>query len=191
MPQPDHLVIVMIPDTHKLHRELQVPDGDILIHAGDVTTFSKSAAAIRDFNDWLGELPHRWKIVTPGNHEFFLEADHSKRRLISNASTLISEGVEVSGLKVWGSPMTSLYGGAFGRSSDQDRIKIYSGIPDDTDILVTHGSPYGILDQAPGSDDHSGCHQLLAAVRRVKPMIHVFGHVHGGYGTFSTPTCFL
>jgi hypothetical protein len=76
--------IVCISDTHELHRELDVPNGDILIHAGDFTLFSKSAAAIRDFNDWLGELPHRWRLVIPGNHEYFLEADPFKRNLISN-----------------------------------------------------------------------------------------------------------
>jgi predicted phosphohydrolase len=83
-------------DTHELHRELDVPHGDILIHAGDLTMSSKSAAAILDFNDWLGELPHRSKILIPGNHEFFLEADPSRRRLISNATVLINEGVEVA-----------------------------------------------------------------------------------------------
>ena len=69
---------------------------------------SKSASAILDFNEWLGDLPHRWKILIPGNHEFFLEADPSRRRLISNAIVLINEGVEVAGLKIWGSPVTPL-----------------------------------------------------------------------------------
>jgi Icc-related predicted phosphoesterase len=179
--------IVLISDTHELHREVEVPAADLLIHAGDFTMFSKSTAAILDFNKWLGELPHTWRILTAGNHEFFLEADPSKRRMISNATLLINESVEIMGLKIWGSPMTPLYGGAFGRSSEQDRVKVYSNIPDDIDILITHGPPYGILDQAPDSDSHAGCHQLLAAVRRIKPMLHVFGHVHGAYGTLSTP----
>jgi Icc-related predicted phosphoesterase len=149
--------------------------------------FSKSAAAILDFNEWLGELPHRWKIVVPGNHEFFLESEPSRRRLISNATVLIEESVEIMGLKIWGSPMTPLYGGAFGRSSERDRASVYSQIPEDIDILVTHGPPFGILDGAPGSEYHAGCRQLLEAVRRVKPMLHIFGHAHGGYGTFNTP----
>jgi hypothetical protein len=92
--------IVCISDTHELHRELDVPNGDILIHAGDFTLFSKSVAAILDFNEWLGELPHRFKLVTPGNHEFFLESDPSKRNLISNAIVLINEEVEIMGLKI-------------------------------------------------------------------------------------------
>lgn len=190
--RPEAITIVIISDTHELHREVTIPPADILIHCGDFTMFSKSAGAILDFNAWLGELPHKWEIITPGNHEFFLEADPSRRRLISNATLLINESVEVAGLKIWGSPMTPLYGGAFGRSSAKDREGIYSQIPGDTDILVTHGPPYGVLDKASDSNDHAGCHQLLAAVRRIKPKLHAFGHVHGAYGTLSaTDTLFV
>jgi Icc-related predicted phosphoesterase len=181
------LRIVAISDTHELHRELVIPDGDLLIHAGDFTMFSKSTAAILDFNEWLGELPHRHRIVIPGNHEFFLEADQTRRSLVSNATVLIDEGIVVMGLRIWSPATTSLYGGAFGRSSPADRVRLYESIPDDVDVLVTHGPPYGILDQEPGSDYHSGCHQLLDAVRRVKPMLHIFGHIHGCYGTLNTP----
>jgi Icc-related predicted phosphoesterase len=182
----ESLTVVLISDTHELHREVQVPPGDLLIHAGDFTMFSRSAAAIFDFSDWLEELPHRWKILIPGNH-FFLESDPTRRKWIRNATMLINESIEIMGLHIWGSPMTTLYGGAFGRSSERDREMAYSRIPADTDILVTHGPPYGILDQVAGSECHSGCSQLLAAVRRIKPKLHVFGHVHGGYGTFNTP----
>src|ERR1700676_5392257 len=100
--KPDYVTVVCISDTHELHRELDVPDGDILIHAGDFTMFSKSASAILDFNDWLGELPHRWKICVPGNHEFFLESDPSRRKLISNPTLLANESVEAVGSNLWG-----------------------------------------------------------------------------------------
>ena len=177
------MTIVCLSDTHELHRELDVPNGDLLIHAGDITMFSKSTAAIRDFNDWLGELPHRYKIVVPGNHEFFLEADPTKRSLLSNATVLVDESVEVMGLKIWGSPVTPLYGGAYGLSSAADRTALYSNVPDDVDIMVTHGPPYGILDRSPGESAHQGCRQLLEVVRRIVPKLHVFGHIHGAYGT--------
>lgn len=180
------LTVVCISDTHELHRELDMPDGDILIHAGDFTIFSKSAAAILDFNEWLGELPHRHKIVIPGNHEFFLEADSAKRRLISNATLLIDESVEVMGLKIWGSPITPLYGGAFGRRSPQDRVRLYARIPGDVNILVTHGPPYGVLDRSPGMLHHAGCPELREAVTRLKPQLHLFGHVHGAHGMVNT-----
>jgi Icc-related predicted phosphoesterase len=182
---PDSLTIVLISDTHELHREVEVPPGDILIHAGDFTMNSKSAEKLLDFNEWLGELPHAYRVVIPGNHDSIVE-DASRRSLITNATLLINESVEIMGLKFWGSPTTPLLGEAFGVVSDTARAKLYSRIPADTDILVTHGPPYGILDQTPGSNRHEGCQQLFAAVQRVKPMLHVFGHVHGAYGTYGT-----
>ena len=96
--EPSILEIVLLSDTHELHREVEVPSGDILIHAGDFSHFSQSPLAIADFNTWLGELPHRFKIVIPGNHEFFLEADPSERSLLTNAIVLVNEGTEVDGL---------------------------------------------------------------------------------------------
>ena len=180
------LTTVCVSDTHELHRELDVPSGDILIHAGDFTMFSKSAAAILDFNEWLEELPYRWKIVVPGNHEFFLASEPSRHSLISNATVLINEGIEVAGLKIWGSPTTPLLGGAFGLSSPADRTRLYATVTEDVDILVTHGPPYGILDRSPGALYHAGCPQLLEAVTRLKPKLHVFGHLHGAHGMMST-----
>jgi predicted phosphohydrolase len=110
------LRVILLSDTHQLHREVEVPEGDILIHAGDFTVFSKSMSAVGDFNTWLGELPHQHKIVVPGNHEFFLEADSARRSLLANATVLINESFEVEGLRIWCSPTTPLYGGAFGMS---------------------------------------------------------------------------
>jgi Icc-related predicted phosphoesterase len=180
------LRLVLLSDTHQFHREVEVPDGDVLIHAGDFTMFSKSMTAIGDFNTWLGELPHRLKICVPGNHEFFLEAAPSQRSLLSNATVLINEGIEIDGFRIWGSPVTPLYGGAFGLSSAADRRQLYAQIPEDTDLLITHGPPFGILDIVPGSELHSGCHELLEAVVRIRPKLHVFGHAHGAHGIFQT-----
>lgn len=179
------VTIVCISDTHELHREVDVPRGDILVHAGDFTMFSRSITAIRNFNEWLGELPHKHKIVVPGNHEFFLEADPAKRRMILNATMLIDESVELMGLKIWGSPITVLAGGAFGKSFPADRIKLYSQIPEDTDVLITHGPPMGILDRSPGVVHHAGCPELLGVVNRIQPKLHIFGHVHGAHGVVS------
>lgn len=179
------LRLVLLSDTHELHREIEVPHGDILIHAGDFTLFSRSLSAIEDFNAWLGELPHR-SIVIPGNHEYFLEADESRRSLLSNAIVLINESVEIEGLRIWGSPATPLYGGAFGLSSPEDRKRLFAQIPGNTDVLVTHGPPYGIFDSASNHASHAGCPELLEAVMRVRPRLHVFGHVHGAYGISET-----
>jgi Icc-related predicted phosphoesterase len=182
--QKDGLIIVCLSDTHELHREVDVPNGDILLHAGDFTMFSRSARAILDFNEWLGLLPHSHKIIIPGNHEFFLEADPSRRRLIKNATVLIDEAISVSGVKIWGTPTTPLYGGAFGRSSPSDRARIYARMPPDVDIVISHGPPLGILDATPGTR-LSGCAELLHVIKQLKPKLHVFGHIHGSHGVAS------
>jgi Icc-related predicted phosphoesterase len=180
------LRLVLLSDTHQLHSEVDVPDGDIFIHAGDFTMFSQSMEAVVDFNDWLGELPHRHKIVVPGNHEFFLEADPSERFMLDNAIVLINEGTEIEGLRIWGSPVTPQYGGAFYLSSPKDRKRLYAQIPRDIDVLISHGPPFGILDTAPISGLHEGCRELLRAVTRVRPKLHVFGHIHTAQGVFRT-----
>jgi Icc-related predicted phosphoesterase len=179
------LRLVLISDTHESHRDVDVPSGDVLIHAGDFTLFSQSYASIRDFNLWLGELPHRHKFVVPGNHEFFLEADRAKRSLLSNATVLIDEAIEIESLRFWGSPITPLYSGAFGLSSATDRGRAYARIPADADVLITHGPPYGVLDINPRNGLHGGCPELFEALKRIEPSLHVFGHVHGAYGTLT------
>jgi Icc-related predicted phosphoesterase len=86
------------------------------------------------------------------------------------------------GLKIWGSGITQLPGEPFGIGSPAERAKLYSTIPADVNILVTHTPPYGILDRSPGSLYHSGCPELREAVERIKPQLHVFGHIHGAHG---------
>jgi hypothetical protein len=95
--------IVCISDTHELHRELDIPPGDILIHAGDFMFMSQRPSKVADFDRWLGELPHPTKIVIPGNHDSLVEADTVTRLL--NATLLINRGMESHGLKIWGSSL--------------------------------------------------------------------------------------
>jgi Icc-related predicted phosphoesterase len=109
------------------------------------------------------------------------------RSLITNGTLLLNESTIVGPARVWASPQTVHYGGAFGRSNAADRLKAYASIPLDTDILVTHGPPYGILDSSP--DEYpgpAGDRELRDAVIRVRPRLHVFGHVHCSYGLRTT-----
>jgi Icc-related predicted phosphoesterase len=177
--------IVCIADTHELHRELAVPPGDLLIHAGDITTLSERPWMYRHFDNWLGELPHRHKIVIPGNNDYLLE-DPRERKVITNTTLLVDSGVEIEGLRVWGSPVTPLHGSAFGMSNPADRKRHWAQVPEDLDILVTHGPPFGIRDHGRGSERREGCPELLVAVFRTLPPVHVFGHVHAGYGIYRT-----
>jgi len=177
--------IVLISDTHGLHRQLELPKGDLLIHAGDFTLQSKPPSIVSDFNDWLGSLPHPHKVVIPGNHEFILEEPRNQSA-ITNATLLVDSGVEVEGIRIWGSPVTPLYGGAFGKSNHADRKRHWAQIPDDLDILITHGPPFAILDHGGSAERREGCPQLLEAVFWAFPRLHVFGHIHAGYGTLRT-----
>lgn len=91
--------IVCISDTHELHRDLLLPAGDLLIHAGDITFFSHSGVVLDDFNDWLREQPHRYKVVIPGNRDsLLLLPEHRKR--ITNAHLLIISGIELGGVRL-------------------------------------------------------------------------------------------
>jgi Icc-related predicted phosphoesterase len=179
---PREITLCCLSDTHELHRELEMHQASLYLFAGDFSMFSRNMSAIRDFNRWLGELGAP-VVLTAGNHESFLAEEPKKRSLLSNATVLINESTSILGLKIWGSPVTPLYGGAFGLSNPADRRRLYATIPDDTDIFITHGPPFGILDVAPGSGYHAGDPELLEAVQRVQPMLHVFGHIHGAYGT--------
>jgi predicted phosphohydrolase len=131
------LRLVLLSDTHQLHREVDVPAGDILIHAGDLTVFSESIDEIADFNRWLGGLPQRHKIVVPGNHDFFLDTSSFGRALLSSATVLIDEGIEIQGLRVWGSPVTPMHEGAFALGSPRDRRRFYAEdyVPDFLTVL--------------------------------------------------------
>jgi len=177
--------IVLISDTHGLHRQLEVPPGDLLIHAGDFTLNSKPPSIVSDFNAWLGSLPHRHKVVVPGNHEFILEEPRN-RGAITNAILLVDSGVEIEGLKIWGSPTTPLYGGAFGKSRSENREKHWAQIPEGLDILITHTPPFAIRDHGLPSEPREGCPYLFVEVFRAFPRLHVFGHIHAGYGTLRT-----
>jgi Icc-related predicted phosphoesterase len=175
------LKIVCLSDTHELHRDVCVPEGDLLIHAGDITFFSRRPSVLADFNDWLGELPHKYKVVIPGNHDTMLE-NMANRRTITNAHLLINSGIELDGLKVWGTPVTALNSGAFAVLQNQARAEFWAGIPADTDILITHIPPARILDGSPGTTEHAGCSSLRNSYRRIRPRLHVFGHVHSAAG---------
>ena len=135
-------------------------------------------SAILDFNAWLGELAYRHCIVVPGNHDVPLLEDPS---LVSNTTVLINQGVTIDGLRIWGSP-----GGVVEALSAEERRRLYGMIPADTDVLITHGPAYGILDCSPGSGYHGGDRELKEAVERIRPWLHLCGHVHVGHGSLKT-----
>lgn len=174
--------LVILSDTHGFFSDIDVPNGDILIHAGDITTNGTIDQTI-EFNQFLGTLPHPHKIVIAGNHDTDLEEyPHLLEKVFTNCIFLLDQAVVVDGLKIYGTPWQPEFNyWAFNLPRGMPLKERWDLIPEDTDVLVTHGPPYGILDITE-HDGHVGCKDLLVASKRVKPKLHVFGHVHGGYG---------
>lgn len=187
--------IVCISDTHGFHRKLEVPDADLLIHAGDFMVHGRTVDEIDDFNDWMGGLPHKQKIVIAGNHDLFFELNPQEaRRHLSNAIYLEHSAITVDRFRFWGCPITPVLSHmAFAVERGAASALFWDKIPAETDVLVTHGPPFGILDKENFVEPHIGCEQLTKAVLRVGPLLHVFGHVHGSYGREAGPngTCFV
>ncbi len=175
--------IVIISDTHTQHRGISVPDGDILIHAGDITRRG-ALADVRDFNAWLGTLPHQHKVVIAGNHDFCFESDLAAAAALTNCIYLQDQAITIAGLVIYGSPWQPwFHDWAFNLPRGRELQEKWDLIPPNTDILVTHGPPLGIGDRV-WSGEQVGCADLLAAVERIRPRLHIFGHIHEGYGTF-------
>lgn len=177
------LTLVLISDTHGKHRQFAIPDGDVLIHAGDIMTSGWDSSEIRDFDAWLGKLPHKNKLVIAGNHDWLFEKHRSTRNLLTNVTYLEDSGIEIDGMKFWGSPIQPEFmNWAFNRRRGEEIKKHWDLIPKDTDVLITHGPPAGFRDWAKAGHPSLGCQDLRRAVFDIKPKLHVFGHIHGGYG---------
>lgn len=175
--------IVCASDTHGLHREIDIPHGDILIHAGDLTAYGKENE-LHEVNAWLEAMPHKHKVVIAGNHDFCFEKMRKVSEGILTAATYLhNSSTIIEGLKFYGSPFQPwFYNWAFNLPRRGDALKAnWELIPDDTDILITHGPPWGILDTN-YRGDHCGCELLETRVKQVKPKLHVFGHIHQGHG---------
>jgi len=169
--------IIAISDLHG--NKPDIPDGDMLIVAGD-SLYYGSPRELDDFDWWLKKLPHKHKIVIAGNHDRILEKKEMEKRL-EFCTYLKDNSLEIEGIKIYGSPWTPMFNNwAFMLEPDEIRKK-WMMIPDDTDILVTHGPPYGILDRT-NYGQHVGCHSLLPRVLKVKPRYHIFGHIHPAHG---------
>ncbi len=177
--------LVLISDTH-CHQDFHVPDGDALVHAGD-TTGSGTRDQVRGFLDWFAAQPHRHKIFIAGNHDWLFQRDPAEAaRLIQcrpGLAYLEDAELELEGIRFWGSPWQPEFcDWAFNLPRKGEALRrVWSRIPPGTDVLITHGPPYGVLDQV-GAGEHLGCEELRARLAAVRPRLHVFGHIHDGHG---------
>jgi Icc-related predicted phosphoesterase len=183
--------IVCISDTHNCNEEIVVPDGDILIHSGDAT-IRGSEDEIVAFLGWFSGLPHKHKIFVAGNHDWMYEIANRRARLLTDNAQIIylqDSSIEIDRLKIYGSPwQPRFYDWAFNLNRGAEMAEKWKLIPEDIDILITHGPPHGILDAVPrlSGIDHAGCEELRTRVEDIaahgKLKLHVFGHIHCGYG---------
>jgi|ERR1700722_19656758 len=183
--------IVPVSDTHSYHRKVEVPDGDIFVHSGDIT-FRGEMAILEDFCKWMKELPHKHKLVVFGNHDNFTHYNKFAiaKKLIEDAGATLLHNSEttIDGLKFYGSPHTPTFYDWYWMIDRGKRMaENWRAIPDDVNVLITHGPPHRILDEAPrglGQFDNVGCEDLLARIKELKKLrLHIFGHIHNSFGT--------
>ena len=186
--------LVLISDTHEQHDRAMVPPGDILVHAGDLTTWG-DLDSLRAFNAWIGKLPHRHKFIIAGNHDFCFERQpEDALQILTEAQYLHDEGVAVDGITIYGSPWRPervyvvqnrrvVLHWPFSLPEGEALQAAWDRIPERVDLLITHCPPYGWGDRR-ADGQHRGCRDLRRAVEEKRPRVHVFGHIHEAYGIY-------
>jgi predicted phosphohydrolase len=176
--------LVCVADTHLFTDDLRVPDGDVLVHAGDLCRGGdreelESAAA------WLASLPHRHKIVVAGNHDWGFATDPAMARAVFSPFHYLQDSeVTIEGIRFYGSPWQPEFNDwAFNLPRGEPLAAVWRNIPHGLDVLITHGPPEGFGDRFT-LEGRSGCADLLARVREVKPRLHMFGHIHQDGGVW-------
>lgn len=197
---------VLISDTHGKHDSLQIPDGDTVIHAGDCS-MTGSETELKSFINWFGKLSHKNKILIMGNHDLSFDKQEvydnwAKNRgrgyrdckkvkskifqLIQkyNIKLLNDSGIEIEGIKFWGSPIQpTFHSWAFNRERGAEIKAHWNLIPHDTNVLITHGPPAMILDKCLYDGFNAGCQDLLEKIVTLPDLkLHVFGHIHESRG---------
>jgi predicted phosphohydrolase len=177
--------IVAVADTHTFENELgPVPDGDLFVHAGDLLrrgTLDELAPVAA----WIRSLPHPFKVVVAGNHDWaFISAREAALDLLGPDVIYLEDSTTtIAGLRFWGSPWQPEYNSwAFNLPRGARLAERWAAIPAETDVLITHGPPRGYGDTTSVAG-RQGCDDLLAAIDRVQPALHLFGHIHqdGGF----------
>jgi Icc-related predicted phosphoesterase len=184
--------IAFISDPHGYHKSISIPKCDLLICSGDLTSRGE-ISVFESFNEWVGELKRSSQIkeciLTLGNHDLSSDSNFIRyyqpnfRSYFSNCILLMNESCEFEGLKIYGSPHTLQFGSWAHMYDRKDGDLIWDQIPNDTQILITHGPPHTILDQT-SSGDLAGCESLYKKIRQLPSLlVHCFGHIHEAYGT--------
>ena len=161
--------ILHISDTHNKHQLLKyLPEADVIVHTGDITE-DGTEDEVKNFIEWFSSLPYAHKIFIAGNHDNCLYGAKIEG-LPDNVHYLCNEGITIDGIKFYGEPMF------LEDDLEGNFPELFSRIPDDTDVLLTHQPPLGILDEQDGIN--YGDNHLYKRVMDVRPKYHLFGHLH-------------
>lgn len=216
------LRLVHISDTHgpKWHTRLTIPECDVLVHSGDIggrTTLLE----LTEFLIWFEKQPAKKKIWVAGNHDLIMDRKWAAKKekedgvfgmiavqqhydaikLIQNYDVVYLNGKEHvhEGVKFWGSPMSPSFHReywAFNLDRGEEIKKEWAKIPNDVNVLITHGPPHGVLDSisekykaSPDEDIHRGCEDLMSVIKkRLHSLkLHCFGHIHENTGLVQVP----
>ncbi len=192
--------IVILSDTHGMHRQLThiLPDADIIVHAGDFANRGSMEECMKALG-WFNALPYKYRICIAGNHDLFMDVDHLDFPSTPSAIDAIlpkaegffylnDSGCEVEGIKFWGSPVQpEFFNWGFNRMRGPQIQEHWDKIPEGTDVLITHGPAYGFVDECPDFTNPKatvrvGCANLAKTIAKIKPKLHICGHVHWSYG---------
>lgn len=190
------MTITCISDTHSIHHQIPLnwlEGGDVLIHAGDVSGRG-SLKEVESFFEWFNEQPYTHKIMIAGNHDFWFEkvstfaVNEMLQEKYPNIVYLNDTGIEIDGIKFWGSPVQPwFYDWAFNRIGN-DICKHWDMIPNDTDVLIVHGGPkhIGSLNMTTRTREDVGCPYLYEKLSELKQLkLFVQGHIHEGRGSYT------
>lgn len=180
--------VVAFSDTHNKHKQITLPECDIAICAGDITSVGQKHE-LESFLEWFNKQTQcTERIFIAGNHDRCFDPKFGTNEWLkpllnkyNHLTYLEDSGIETFGLKIWGSPWTPWFHGdywAFNKYRGDDIDQIWKRIPFGTDILVTHGPPAYILDYVEQDKAYAGCENLRFRVEEIKPKIHTFGHIH-------------
>jgi Icc-related predicted phosphoesterase len=177
--------LCIISDTHNKHKRLaKLPDADVIIHCGDFTSIGQSHEIV-NFMQWYSKLPYKYKLIIAGNHDWLFQTQRllALEKVPENVIYLEDSGVELEGIKFWGTPVQLPFNNWAFNKPEHKLIPHWQAIPDDTDVLITHCPPYTIFDWSIYDLKHTGSPSLyFEVIQRIKPQVHCFGHIHSGYG---------
>ena len=182
------LKIWHISDTHSYHDLLDIPSNiDVVIHSGDCSNYKDSKnnePEVRDFIEWYSKIDIPFKIFVPGNHDTSIERGIVKMSDFTSKDIMFLNSTDViyKDIKFWGTPCTPSFGTGWAFNKQRTKMHdLWQLVPEDTNVLISHGPPKGILDLSYNQDNElefCGCNAMKTHVQNKQYDAVLFGHIH-------------